>query len=263
MSTTLPGPPERTGYAERPARVPGAALWSSGPSPGGGTVLPDGCMDLMWSAGRLWVAGPDTRPHRPDRTAPYAGVRFAPGTAHPVLGVPARALRDQRVELADLWPARTVRALADRIAAAPDPVAALDAVALGLRAAGGPDDPRVARIVAGLRAGRSVGAVADEVGLGARALHRRSLEVFGYGPKTLARVLRFQRALALVRAGTARTDAALAAGYADQAHLARETRALAGTTLGRLVPGPAPDGQASGANRSTPLPSGSATSAYR
>ncbi|MYW10647.1 helix-turn-helix domain-containing protein, partial [Streptomyces sp. SID2563] len=64
-----------------------------------------------------------------------------------------------------------------------------------------------------------------------RQLHRRALTAFGYGPKTLARVLRLQRALALVRAGLPYADAALAAGCADQAHLARDMRDLAGTTL--------------------------------
>ena len=67
-------------------------------------------------------------------------------------------------------------------------------------------------------------------------MHRRSLAAFGYGPKTLARILRFQRALALARAGTPLAEVAVRSGYADQAHLAREVRALAGVPLGRLMP---------------------------
>uniref|UniRef100_UPI0040572F5A helix-turn-helix domain-containing protein n=1 Tax=Streptomyces sp. SID1121 TaxID=3425888 RepID=UPI0040572F5A len=93
-------------------------------------------------------------------------------------------------------------------------------------------DPLLRAVVAGLDAGRTVAATADAVGLGARQLHRRSLDAFGYGPKTLARVLRFQRALGFVRAGMPYAAAATAAGCADQAHLARETRELAGLTLG-------------------------------
>jgi AraC-like DNA-binding protein len=58
-------------------------------------------------------------------------------------------------------------------------------------------DPAVAAIVTRLRAGTSVVATADAVGLSARQLHRRCLDSFGYGPKTLARVLRMERALAL------------------------------------------------------------------
>ncbi|OSC73969.1 transcriptional regulator, partial [Streptomyces sp. BF-3] len=95
---------------------------------------------------------------------------------------------------------------------------------------------------------------AAEVGLGARQLHRRSLAAFGYGPKTLARILRLQRALALVRTGLPFAEAASAAGCTDQAHLAREMRDLAGTTLGAYVASAA-------ANNDTPHPSGSSTTA--
>ena len=99
-------------------------------------------MDLLWSEGRLLVAGPDTRAHVPDGPpVPYAGVRFFPGTAPAVLGVPAHELRDRRVDLADLWPASVVRRLRDRIEAAADPATGLEEVALerAAEAARGPD----------------------------------------------------------------------------------------------------------------------------
>ncbi|WP_345943959.1 DUF6597 domain-containing transcriptional factor, partial [Streptomyces sp. SID3212] len=91
-------------------------------------VLPDGCMDLLWIGGRLLVAGPDTRAHH--STVPAtgcSGVRFAPGTAPALLGVPAHELRDRRVELADLWSPAEVRRLTARLDAARDPAAALEA----------------------------------------------------------------------------------------------------------------------------------------
>ncbi|NED34808.1 helix-turn-helix domain-containing protein, partial [Streptomyces sp. SID8499] len=72
---------------------------------------------------------------------------------------------------------------------------------------------------------------------GARTLHRRALAAFGYGPKTLARVLRLQRALRLARAGVPYAACAARAGYADQAHLARDVKELAGRPLGRLLGG--------------------------
>jgi methylphosphotriester-DNA--protein-cysteine methyltransferase len=52
----------------------------------------------------------------------------------------------------------------------------------------------------------------------------------GYGPKTFARVARFWRALALVRAGESLAAAAAEAGYADQAHMTRELVVLGGRT---------------------------------
>jgi methylphosphotriester-DNA--protein-cysteine methyltransferase len=89
-------------------------------------------------------------------------------------------------------------------------------------------------VIAGLARG-SVRDVADGLGIGERQLRRRSLAAFGYGPKTLQRVLRFQRALGLVRAGEPRAAAAYAAGYADQAHFAHEVRELAGEPVGNLL----------------------------
>lgn len=81
--------------------------------------------------GRLLVAGPDTRAYVPEGAAGHwAGVRFYPGTGPTFLGVPAHELRDLRVDLADLWPASEVRRRTARVAAAADPVTALEQVAL-------------------------------------------------------------------------------------------------------------------------------------
>ncbi|MEU8898938.1 helix-turn-helix domain-containing protein [Nocardia sp. NPDC048505] len=225
-------------YRERPARLRGAVVWErtiagavSAP------VLPDGCMDLLWREGRLAVAGPDTAAFTPamGAGARVAGIRFFPGTAPALLGVPAGELRDRRVDLADLWPAATVRRLTERVAAAADRPAALEAIALERAAVVEPPDPVLRQVVRELAAGRSVASTAASAGLHARVLHRRSLAAFGYGPKTLARILRLQRALAAARSGTPFAEAAAATGYADQAHFAREVRELAGMPLGALL----------------------------
>ncbi|MEV8064800.1 helix-turn-helix domain-containing protein [Streptomyces sp. NPDC085995] len=229
------------GYAERPSALPGAVVWTKTPAPPGapgGLVLPDGCMDLLWSEGRLLVAGPDTRAFEPaGPPAHWAGLRFFPGTAPGYLAVPAHELRDRRVDLADLWPAPAVRRLRDRVEAAPSAATALEAAALERAAETGPPDPLLGALVAALDAGRPVARTADALGLGARTLHRRALAAFGYGPKTLARVLRLQRALRLARAGVPYAACAARAGYADQAHLARDVKELAGRPLGRLLGG--------------------------
>ncbi|MFJ7124985.1 helix-turn-helix domain-containing protein [Streptomyces sp. NPDC098101] len=243
-------------YEERPARLAGAVLWTATTDPAASAhpILPDGCMDLIWADGRLLVAGPDTRAHVPtDTAARYAGLRFAPGDAPRVLGVPARELRDRLVPLEALWPGAEARRTGERITEAPDPATALEGF-VRLRAADAPaPDPLLRTVVARLAAGRPVAETADAVGLGARQLHRRSLDAFGYGPKTLARILRLQRALALVRSGVPYAETAARTGCADQAHLAREVRALTGTTLGAYT--------ASSANNDTAPPSGSRTTA--
>jgi AraC-like DNA-binding protein len=224
-------------YVERAARLTGAVVWSNVPA-GPGRVLPDGCMDLLWSEGTLLVAGPDTRAHvTGGPTTAWAGVRFFPGTAPALLGVPAHELRDRRVPLADLWPAPLVRRLTGRVNAAGDPATGLEDLALRRVAETGADapDPLLRHLVTGLGAGRPVGAVAGELGLGARQVHRRALTAFGYGPKTLARVLRLQRALALARSGVPLAATAARAGFADQAHLTRDVKELTGLTPSELL----------------------------
>jgi AraC-like DNA-binding protein len=223
-------------YAERPsARVPGAVLWSVAAA-GTGSVLPDGCMDLIWSGGRLLVAGPDTRAHTSAPVtpgSPVLGLRLPPGAAPVLLGVPADALRDQRPELADLWGARAARPWVEAVAAG-DTAALEQRVAVRLREHGGParDAVVVARLVA---AGHDAAEVADRLGVTTRTLHRRSLAAFGYGPRTFGRVLRLQRVLPLLDAGLPLAEVAQRAGYADQPHLSREVRALAGRSPARLA----------------------------
>lgn len=227
-------------YSERPAeRLPGAVVWRHTPRPGDGPgrVLPDGCMDVILIGDRLVVAGPDTRAVVVDHAAggPCVGLRFAPGQGPRVLGEPADAFVDSRVALADVWPERLVRELTERVALAERPGVVLTELALArLREAAPVDDWRPAAVAA-LRSGRSVLETARGLGLSERQLHRRSLRAFGYGPKTLTRVLRMQRALALARAGGPLAGVAAEVGYADQAHLAREFRALAGVPVSRLL----------------------------
>ena len=61
----------------------------------------------------------------------------------------------------------------------------------------------------------------------------RFAEGVGYGPKTLQRIFRFQRMVGQLHA--ADTGLAGLAGYADQAHLSRESRRLAGLSPGQLA----------------------------
>jgi AraC-like DNA-binding protein len=214
------------------ARRSHVVAWRRVVPPGDGAVrvLPDGCLDIIWNDGAVFVAGPDTRTEIVSSPAGshFAALRFADGTGPAVLGVPADELTDREVPLADLWPAAEVR----RLAEAPDPVAALEAAAL--RRWRQPD-PAMVALSAGARAGRPVGAIADACGLSPRHLQRRCKTAFGYGPKTLARILRLQRTLALARGGHPFADVSATAGYADQAHLSREVRALAGVPLGVLM----------------------------
>ena len=73
------------------------------------------------------------------------------------------------------------------------------------------------------------------LGIGDRQLRRRFLDAVGYGPKTLERILRFQRFLRLAQDDGDLARLALDAGYADQAHLTRECTRLAGLPPAALL----------------------------
>ncbi len=223
-------------------------------------VLPDACVDVVLSGGRLRVAGPATAatlaPATPGQSR--VGVRFRVGAAGAALGVPAGELRDQGVPLAELW-GSDARRMEDRVVAAKDERAALLALIGGIaQRLPAPENAdhevrRAALALARPAAGQhddaaTVAASARAAGLSERQLRRRFERAVGYSPATLARVLRFQRFLHRAHApGSA--DAPLArlaaeAGYADQAHLARECRRLAGLPPSTLLAvGAAPAGE--------------------
>ena len=95
-------------------------------------------------------------------------------------------------------------------------------------------DPEVRHTWERLRAtdgAASVGSLAAETGWSRRHLLTRFRDQIGIAPKTAGRVLRFERAAGLVTGGdTTLADIAAGCGYADQPHLVREFRALAGVT---------------------------------
>ena len=229
------------GYAEwqAPAALRGqvACLWTSVvpvEGAGRGLVLPDACSDLIWEQGvGAYVAGPDTGPVATE-TRPgtvLVGVRFRPAAGGQVLGLPLSELRDQRVPLADLRPRA---ALGLPAAQAPATAAAVLLDLTGVLIADSARDPAISEAASLLRdpAARTED-IAERVGLSERQFRRRSHAAIGYGPKTLQRILRFQRFVRLIDAAAELPDlASLAAltGYADQPHLTRECRALSGST---------------------------------
>ncbi|RZS34340.1 AraC-like DNA-binding protein [Herbihabitans rhizosphaerae] len=230
-------------YQERPLSTDGVVglTWHrETDTPGVTRVVPDAGVDVIWDGRSLLVAGPDTRPHpTPNLPGTLIGARFVPGTSGVALGVAPHSLADLRVPLDDLWPPARVRELADRLADTADPVQAQDVLADAVVAQVGDPPDEIAAPLRHLarRTGR-VRDLAETIGLSERQLHRRCVAAFGYGPKTLHRIVRFDRALRAARAGEPFADVAYRAGYADQAHLSREVRALAGVPLGALVQEP-------------------------
>src|SRR5262249_32611765 len=89
-----------------------------------------------------------------------------------------------------------------------------------------------------------IGALASDLGYSRRRLSARFSEEFGVPPKTFARILRFERAAALLSRddGTRFAEIAQDCGYYDQAHLNRDFREFAGTPPGSCVGRLLPDG---------------------
>jgi transcriptional regulator GlxA family with amidase domain len=166
------------------------------------------------------------------------GIRFRPGAAGLLFGgLPVSAARDQMPELADLWGAGPVRELTDRISDATTAAAVLQQAIVARLSRVDNVDPVVMAAVREFDTPRptAVPVIADRYGLSERQFRRRFVAAVGYGPSTLAGVLRLGRAMRLcaVPARSA-VDVAFAVGYADQPHMTREMRRLAGVTPGEL-----------------------------
>lgn len=165
------------------------------------------------------------------------GVQLAltPAGSRALLGVPSAALGAWIVDLGDVLGSDTTE-LVDRIAAEPlwpRRFAILDEILLR-RVSGGESsiDPHLQRawhLLTGPGAPR-VTDVARDVGWSRRHLITRFTAEYGIGPKDAMRVARFDRSKRLQRRSPDMTLAAVAAhcGFADQSHLAREWRSLAG-----------------------------------
>lgn len=201
-------------------------------------VLPDGCIDVVWTDGAgAQLVGPNTTaflaPVPSGRRV--VGARLRPGAAPVLLGVPAAGLRDARPRLEAMLGdsgARLEAALEDAV----DPVATLRAWLAARAERAAVPDPLVARVVARLSAQPDrVSALAADAGCSERALRRRVTVAVGYGPKRLGRVLRLWRALGAAWEGEELAGAAFLAGYVDQAHFSHECRELAGVAPSALV----------------------------
>jgi AraC-like DNA-binding protein len=202
---------------------------------------PDGAIDLQWIDGAFRIAGPDKEPQIEIIPAGSAviGFRFRPAVAAAWLRTPASDILGQRVKLDDLWGAKA-RRLASSVREGPsiaDRIISLESVLARCLPERPPPDKAMAAAFALIDEGPPEGTplipwLGRALAMSERTLRRRFDESFGYGPKTLDRILRYHRFLKLRRRSAGTSTAALAAeaGYSDQAHLVRESRRLTGAT---------------------------------
>ena len=168
-------------------------------------------------------------------------LRLTPLGARRVLGLPMHELANRAVDVEDLLPG--ARELSDRLRDAHDwetRFDLLEAFVVRRLAASAPPAPAIEWSWQRLRrtGGRvPIAELASELGWSHRRLIARFRDHIGLAPKTAARVLRFDRAVAALRS-PARRELALIAqdcGYFDQAHLNRDFRELAGVTPTQFV----------------------------
>jgi AraC-like DNA-binding protein len=173
----------------------------------------------------------------------YSGVQhgveviFTPIGAARFLGLPLGELVNRVIDLDDIL-GSAARRLAAQLAEAPGwsaRFALLDRFILARLSEARPVAPFVAwaweQLVENDGA-RPIGALAAEIGCSRKHLIHGFRAEFGLPPKTMARLLRFQRATDLIKrdSGVRWAELALACGYYDQAHLIRDFREFADST---------------------------------
>jgi AraC-like DNA-binding protein len=205
------------------------------------TVLPNG--DPTPRRFNALVSGFHTTPAviRHDGNQHGIQLHVTPAGARALFAMPAGEMAADAVPLDALWGAAAGELL-DRLDAAgswPDRFAVLDRFLLRI-AAGRAEVPSGVRdetaeafrrlLVTSGRVG--VAALATEIGWSRRHLTDQFVAEYGLGPKEMARVLRFERSKAMFLRPGRPSLATIAAecGYADQAHMARDWRALAGAS---------------------------------
>ncbi|MCW3846101.1 helix-turn-helix domain-containing protein [Sphingomonas sp. LB-2] len=216
----LPLPPQLAGLV--------AAVWTMSVEGEGGwaehEAVPDGCIELIRRhSGRsvwrdeqppLFAAGLALSPAKlafsPD--ASFTGIKLWPWAWHALGGAPCPGFADRWTAIPESSP------LAALLPDAGDPIPRLLAANLQPNPLG-----------TAILASTSVGEIGARSGLPHRQLQRVFARDLGLTPRAYLRLRRFRGAMIEVQASAATlADAAAGQGYADQAHMAREFRSLAG-----------------------------------
>jgi AraC-like DNA-binding protein len=191
-------------------------------------AVPDGCVELIrrlsgqsrWGEEQpeFFAVGIGTSPatFEVSGDARFAAIRLWPWTWTWLSAVPLAAMRDRWIEVREPAVRDLAALLPDRAAADAALVAKLDIEA-----------PEREVFEAVLKAS-SVAEIRRRSGLGPRALQRWFERHVGMPPSRYLRVLRFHNAFSEAAGTGSLAEQAADHGFADQAHMAREFRALAG-----------------------------------
>ncbi|MCP3805290.1 AraC family transcriptional regulator [Allokutzneria sp. A3M-2-11 16] len=191
------------------------------------------------------VGGLHTRPALIDASRPQEGLQYGltPLGSSTLLGLPAGELFDRIIDLGQVFGPGAML-LVERLRETPawaDRFALLDEALLRrLGDRGGALPPEVTeawRVIFGGGGRVRVDSLAEHVGWSRRHLAGRFRVATGLTPKQAARIARFEAARGLLTSPSPPqlADIAFRCGFADQSHLAREWRALAGCSVGQWM----------------------------
>ncbi len=222
------------------------------------TIFPDGCLDLIFHSGcPLAVVSEEGFVQQPSAfiigqmkqplmltSSGYTrviGVRFFPFGAFPFLQTSLKALADQTVAL-DLLVGGVAAELGDRIQELPTrPALGLIEQFLCTRLASTPiqigDIAETTRLLYQQHGLITIPQLADYANMTRRSLERKFADIVGYSPKTLARILRFNRVRndLMLDATLNLTDLAYRYGYFDQAHFIHDFQQFSQQTPSAFV----------------------------
>ena len=213
-------------------------------------IIPDGRIEIVVHYGvRFEQRHPDGRVERQPASmivgqmlapicvgylgrAGVAAIRLRPSAARAVLGCSAADVTGRVVDLEALF-GRTAT-LRERLALARDDRARVGLLAGWLQniVRSGParEIDGAATAIAAHAGQIDLIALASDAGLSLRQLERRFLADVGVAPKAFARMVRLQAALRRIAEGQPLAEVALACGYYDQPHMARDFSRLAETS---------------------------------
>lgn len=161
-------------------------------------------------------------------------INFTPMAPRAIFGIPAGEFAHRTYDLAEISGPLAAE-IHDRVNAAAtwaDRFDAIDEVFLSILDGHRAPRPEVVaswRQIARSHGGLPVSLVAENIGWSRRHLNTQFTAEFGISPKEAGRALRFDRARRMITLGHADlADIAVACGFADQSHLNRDFRAMAG-----------------------------------
>lgn len=215
-------------------------------------VLPDNCVDILWQDGGrpAFAVGMMSSAILVASAGPVStvAVRFKPGAAGAFLATPLHRLTDQRADIDLLWGRSDADRLADALWTGElkvgERIALIETQLLRrLRqadTAATTGEALIRRAVSAIDTsggGVRIDDLAGDLGISRQHLAAQFRARVGLSPKLYARICRFRRATAALKASPAPDWARLAldCGYFDQSHLIHDFQEFAGSAPERFL----------------------------